>query len=301
MTYVLVNDLEHGMVLAQDIENEIGTIILSRGVTITGQIIKKLLQLDIDLVAVKKKVGSSIEARKNKESKIKEQILLKKIHSLGSSFSKTYEKARLDDNLDIRELQINIIELVREIKTNNSIIALLIYKEFDKDPIRNHAISVAVTSAIIGKYHGYSLKEMMNLTLTGLLHDIGKSRLPDTILDDKAVDSEAKTKALRLHPVIGYRFLEKHAGFQADILNGVLDHHEQFDGNGYPRGLRGKEINEFARVIYIANLYFHHMCNIIKYVEVTPLEILDKMYLEHINHIDSDIYSAFRKGLIESA
>jgi len=132
-------------------------------------------------------------------------------------------------------------------------IASLIKTIEAKDPYhKDHSENVSKLSVEIGKRMGLSKKELNNLSYSGLLHDIGKVGIPDRILlkADKLTPEEYEV--IKRHPAIGYEIL-KPLFENKNILDGVLYHHERYDGTGFPEGLKKEEIPLFGRIIGVAD------------------------------------------------
>ncbi len=122
------------------------------------------------------------------------------------------------------------------------------------DTVYAHSLNVALIARAIGKWLHFSLGDLDTLTLAGLLHDIGKTQIPPEILNkqDSLTDEEFET--IRSHAKLGYSIL-KPTRLDTRIKLAALQHHERFDGSGYPRHLSGDEIDDFASIIAIADVY----------------------------------------------
>ena len=91
--------------------------------------------------------------------------------------------------------------------------------------------------------------------MAGLYHDIGKARLPETLLNKPGKLTAWERKVAHSHSVEGYRLLQSQPDVPRAVLHAVLEHHERFDGRGYPRGLGDGEMHLFARVVSIVDVY----------------------------------------------
>ncbi len=117
-----------------------------------------------------------------------------------------------------------------------------------------HSAAVAYYSQAIAKRAGYSTREGELVHIAALLHDIGKFILPDRILKADAPLSEEDWMLIRRHPQQGARVVGSLDGY-GPVAEVIIAHHERIDGSGYPRGLRGHEIPELARIISVADTY----------------------------------------------
>lgn len=117
-----------------------------------------------------------------------------------------------------------------------------------------HARQVAELCQRLGAALGLEHEQLQELKAFGLLHDIGKIALCDTILNKDGPFTAAEREAVKGHAEIGYRILSTNHALQ-DMAAYVLAHHERWDGNGYPKGLKGREIPLPARICAIADAY----------------------------------------------
>ena len=87
------------------------------------------------------------------------------------------------------------------------------------------------------------------------MHDVGKARIPLTILDKPGQLDPDEEKVMRRHPLIGYELLKDLPDISPEILDGVRHHHEYLDGSGYPDGLTAPEISDLVRLLTISDIF----------------------------------------------
>ncbi len=117
-----------------------------------------------------------------------------------------------------------------------------------------HSSRVAEYAREIARRAGKSSKEVNEVYLAALLHDVGKIGIPDEIINKKGKLTDEEYAAIKTHPVIGNEILSKIK--QAPFISvGAHYHHERYDGKGYPDGLRGEQIPTLARIIAVADSY----------------------------------------------
>lgn len=117
-----------------------------------------------------------------------------------------------------------------------------------------HSERVAHLSARIARALKMSEEEIDRVRIAGLVHDVGKIGVPEAVLCKQGKLTDEEFAAIKLHPEIGHRILRDIEPL-ADVLPGVLYHHERFDGRGYPHGLSGLAIPLFARIIALADTF----------------------------------------------
>ncbi|MCR5122070.1 MAG: response regulator [Ruminococcus sp.] len=124
-----------------------------------------------------------------------------------------------------------------------------------KDSYTNgHSVRVAEYSREIAKRFGYDRKRQDEIYMMGLLHDVGKIGVPDTVINKPGKLTEEEFESIKIHPELGSHILEKIIEMPK-LKIGAHWHHEHYDGTGYPDGLAGEDIPEEARIIAVADAY----------------------------------------------
>jgi HD-GYP domain-containing protein (c-di-GMP phosphodiesterase class II) len=119
---------------------------------------------------------------------------------------------------------------------------------------RAHNLRVARLCVHIGRQMSMSAAELRILARAGLMHDIGKLGIPDTVLAKHAPLSESEWQLMRTHPEMGLTLLDRAGQSSREVL-AVLYHHERLDGSGYPYGLKAEAIPVEARIVAVADTY----------------------------------------------
>lgn len=117
-----------------------------------------------------------------------------------------------------------------------------------------HSERVGYWARLVAERLGCSPTECQLVEMAGLLHDVGKIGVPETILCKPTRLTTREFEVIRQHPAMGYEILKPIASF-GGVLDGVLYHHENPDGSGYPLGLRGEEIPLIARIIHVVDVF----------------------------------------------
>jgi putative nucleotidyltransferase with HDIG domain len=118
-----------------------------------------------------------------------------------------------------------------------------------------HCLVVTAVAVSFGSHLGFKRDDIEKLALAGLLHDIGKAKIPLDILEKPTALDEQEVSTMQMHPALGHEILRHAASVPYEILDMVLHHHELLDGSGYPHGLRGGEITDLTRMMTIADIY----------------------------------------------
>ena len=127
-------------------------------------------------------------------------------------------------------------------------------RQFD-DELFTHALNVCVLSLIIGERQGFSLSELEHLGVGALLHDIGEAQLPYNLFHKATVFTEQERRLMQQHPSLGHAILVHAGNMHEETLRVVLEHHERFDGSGYPAGRKGADISALSAIVGIVDAY----------------------------------------------
>lgn len=118
-----------------------------------------------------------------------------------------------------------------------------------------HCLLVTGVAAAFGQRLGLSRADRLRLATAGMLHDIGKARIPLAILEKPGPLTEQEREVIKHHPEYGAEALAGRSSIDAEMIDMVIHHHEYIDGSGYPHGLIGNEIQDFVRIMTICDVF----------------------------------------------
>ena len=274
-------DLLPGMVTAIPVRTKRGQLIINPNVELTRTLISRLEFYGIASVQIteNKQVATPMETPKDPAyfpakspvsapSPVSDASYSQKLKSspefqrfqvdftLRSQDLKNCFDAYLSDGgtVNKEELLSKTISLVSPKQTTLDVFDMLHNMRQVNDSTYAHSLNVAIISRIIGKWLHFSNEELDTLTLAGLLHDIGKTKIPDEVLNKDGKLTDEEFQMIRNHPKYGYDIL-KSQPLNSHIKKAALMHHERCDGSGYPMGLTMEEIDAYALIIAIAAVY----------------------------------------------
>ena len=118
-----------------------------------------------------------------------------------------------------------------------------------------HSVDVGAMAMIIARKLGETNKFMQDIALAGVLHDLGKSKIPNEILNKPSKLDDDEWIIMKQHPVYSYRMIENIDDIPKEVKKAVLEHHENIDGTGYPLGIKDDMICKMAKILTIADVY----------------------------------------------
>jgi len=146
-------------------------------------------------------------------------------------------------------------ELEKAILKNNAVALDISKLKVSDEYTFKHSVDVATMAMIIGKHYGLSREELHEIGISGLLHDVGKSKIPIEVLNKPGKLTDEEFFLMKHHSLYGYNILTETGSFSKAILSGVLQHHEKMNGKGYPLAVTGDKIHKFARIIAVSDVF----------------------------------------------
>lgn len=160
-------------------------------------------------------------------------------------------KGRAPDVSAVKRAGVQIVDKIREV----GLAEYLDLVRRHHAQTYQHCLVVTAVAVSFGSRLGFNRSDIEKLAVAGLLHDVGKAKIPRDILEKPTALDESEASTMQMHPTLGHEILRHAANVPYEILDMVLHHHEMLDGSGYPHGLRGGEITDLTRMMTIADIY----------------------------------------------
>lgn len=148
-----------------------------------------------------------------------------------------------------------VTPVVDSVLRNQNAMAWLVYLRKLGDFAYNHAVATSVWAVIFGRHLGFDRRSLNTLAMGGMLLDVGKTRIPDEIVNKPGPLTGEETAIMARHVKYGSEIVKRMPGSGLDVLSMVECHHERHDGSGYPQGLAGLDIPVFGRIAGLVDAY----------------------------------------------
>ncbi len=191
------------------------------------------------------------ETSVEEEMQVAEQVHQELTEVINSSI----ERIEQDGQVDLEKVQESTEALVESMIRNPDAAHLLSQLKQNDSYSYAHSIEAAVLGVLFGRHLGLTKRELDDLALGILLLDIGKTKLPRKLLEKNGRLNPTEVKLMKLHVKMGVDILKKNTSVSRDVLDIAMNHHERFDGKGYPLGKEGQQISVFARMAAIIDFY----------------------------------------------
>lgn len=263
---IQLDKLKAGTILDGKITREDGSVLFPNRTVITKEILKKWNSENlhtIEFYPLQEK-NKSTDKEKREEENLERIVdgfhyggITKEVikESIASFRTITFNLLNGNDSIDFNSCKNSIFAVYDQIKTNPSaLINLLDIKNHD-DYTFCHSINVGIISLALAQKMGYPEDEIKLIGLGGFLHDIGKIAIPASLINKTTVLSEEEKRIMKSHPSHSYRIMKLDKNLNRRIVNMAYEHHERYDGKGYPLGISGDKLDDYSVIVALADVY----------------------------------------------
>ena len=156
---------------------------------------------------------------------------------------------------EIADQLIQMVEGADDIKDIHELVGYINKSDKLGEKYAVSGINCAILSIIVGKEFELTPIRMKNLVIASMLHDIGMLKIPERILEKKGNLTPEELAVVKMHPTVSFQIISKILGFPEAVSRVVIQHHERWDGNGYPSNLAGEQINLLARILAVTDSF----------------------------------------------
>lgn len=298
-----ISELRPGMKVGKDIYSQFDELIIGKDSILTARGINRLESYRIAEVVIK--FEDKKEVAKEKIESIKEELQPKyqtasekmKQSESFKQFYKTFNETlkvteKVMDDIAFRSTEINatlidsMIDRVVNVSNNGIFIFDMLHcmRELD-DLTYAHSMSVALICKVFGEWLHLPKEEVDVLKMAGFFHDIGKVKVPKEILNKKDKLTPSEYEIVKKHAEFGYDILKDKNLDQRVILTALM-HHEKCDGSGYPNGLVREQIEDFAKIVAIADSYEAMTANRCYREAICPFDVIEEFESNALQHYE---------------
>ncbi|WP_051906825.1 HD-GYP domain-containing protein [Methylomarinum vadi] len=162
---------------------------------------------------------------------------------------------RFGNQLNTRVAKEAVSDCVNKVLDNSDTMQLLTQLKCMDEYTTQHSLNVCILSILLGKQLKLSEDKLNKLGMCGLLHDMGKSKIPLAILNKESALNAGEMEVMKSHAQLGRDILLNTPGVEQDAIEVAYSHHERLNGSGYPRGLVSTELTAFTRIVSIVDTY----------------------------------------------
>lgn len=298
MRLVNTKRLKSDVVLANTIYNETGLVLVRKGMQLSKEMINRLVVQGITYIYIEDELLSDVAI----DSVISNELRIEATQVIKDTFSelnspdftkKSYILNKQEEKLT------NIIEqLMEEVTREKNAISLLTDILITDDYTYQHSLNVAIYTLAMASKLSFSNKELLEIGMGAILHDVGKVFIDQDVLQKTGKLTSEEYEIIKNHAQLGFDFIRKQTDLSTVIAHCAYQHHERIDGSGYPRGLTGREMHKYAKIISIADVFDAVTSNRAYRDAMLPHEGLEILYVGAVDKFDKDLVEIFKDSVV---
>ncbi|BBH21508.1 phosphodiesterase [Paenibacillus baekrokdamisoli] len=255
MRLLPIHMCQPGMKLAKKIYSEEGLVLLSERMELTTKLISRLSECGISFVYIEDPRTSDIII----PDLISEETRHRALMEIRSNFRDMMDRPKSKTGVSypyIGKSFRHVMNMVLDdLTAQKDAMVMLMNMGIVDNYLFNHSLNVCIYSSILGIASGYSREELMTLGLGAMLHDVGKTQINTNVLKKTGSLTHDEYEEMKRHAERGYYLLKDEPNIPLLAAHCAYQHHERLDGSGYPRGINGNEIHEYAKWIGLVDSY----------------------------------------------
>jgi HD-GYP domain-containing protein (c-di-GMP phosphodiesterase class II) len=247
MRRILLENITSGMKLARPLYSADGKVLLNAGLELKERYVSRLRDLEVTYVYIEDDLTADIDV----PDVVSEQARVEAV----ANAKQVMDGIKVGRKVDAGQAKKIANTLVDELCRNHGTLVNFVDMRTKTDYLFNHSVSVCILATMTGISLGYDELRLRDLGVGALLHDVGKLVVPQEILGKTDRLTLSELEEIRKHPQYGFDILRKNPDVSLMSAHCAYQHHERYDGSGYPRQLANSDIHQFAHIVALADVY----------------------------------------------
>lgn len=291
-----VDALREGMIIAEPVMNSYGAVVAWQDTPLDKTLISRLKTMGIPWLTVHINddvLAFSPEARAQWERAVASEAFQRAYEDESAAFKDIFLTISEGGQLELAKTDA-IVEgvLASQNDASHIVDCVMQVRSFDEYTY-HHCVNVSMLSMMIGRWMRMPEQDLPGLVKAGLLHDVGKGRVPLAILNKPGALNADERAEMKRHAEYGYQILRQTPGIPPEVAVAVLTHHEREDGSGYPLGLMADKLNLHAKVLAIADVFDAMTANRVYRSHEPVFRVFDLMQNGSFGQLDPIVLEVF--------
>lgn len=248
-----------GVKLGKAIYNDDGKVLLAKGAELTERLIDKLKTLNIFTVYIEDEKSEGIDIVEAIPEKLRNEVSNVIVESLNTIAELNENKVNIQSMIKsdkaIQSFQTIFKNILNCLKENRTALNLLATTKIYENHVYTHSLNVTIYACQLAIENKLSEKQIEEVGLGAMLHDLGKLYISKEILNKPGKLTSVEYEEMKLHSELGFSILKNIHEIPLTVAHCAFQHHERIDGTGYPRGLKGNEIHPYAKILSVADVF----------------------------------------------
>ncbi|MGB9621512.1 MAG: HD-GYP domain-containing protein, partial [Brevinematia bacterium] len=299
MKRIPIEELKPGMVFTRTVFGDNYEIVVESNTPLTPKIIESIKKKGIKFVETTGEIKEIVKVKEEVENTLDVETgkLTTFYNSLVSGIESIYTNYKVSKEIypeKVNGIVEMILSKIQEVGDRNVFINLLGTADKSKY-LPTHAVNVTILGVLLGMELGYPEQKLRLLSTGLLLMDIGMVFIPMSIIERESKLTLEEYNKIKTHTVLGYKAVVNENNFSPEVGRVCLEHHERWDGSGYPRKLEKLQISEYARIAAIVDTYEAMTRKRVYRDKMMSYEAMKKILAEGSTKFDPDLLKVFIK------
>lgn len=308
-TYVRVQELKLGSVVAEDIFANTQTPIIYKNSKVTHEHLHVFKAFSISSVLIymennlKQNLNEDLEAHTtftSLTSSTASYITFDKLYTDAvTTYKKEFSNWSAGAKVDIAKIRTLIIPLIERVLEDRSYIFDLNSYSIPKDYLYHHSIATGLISAVLAQKLGFEKGNCIQMALAGTLADCGMSKVSSKIREKKEALTTIEFAEIRKHPIHSYSMIKDFPVLKKEMKEAVFKHHERLDGSGYPTGTKIPSTLDYSQIIAVADVYHAMTCERLYRTKQSPFIVIEMIKESEFGKFDIKVVQALIDLIVE--
>ncbi len=307
---VRMNNVKNNMILAKDVITKNGMVIFVKGSALSDRDIEKIEKSDIDYIYVYEQIDANpfdVKDGYDFEEEIKNSVVKReefkkfvamyreRVDKIKDSFLGTLN----GDSLNVSNLYDSAASILDEVRCKSDVVNYIYHLKASDNYTYRHSINVSILCYLYAGWTNMPYDEKRDITVAGILHDIGKMMIDDKILNKNGKLTQEEFYEMKKHTSYGYMLLIDQ-NIPETIKLTALMHHEKLDGTGYPLGVKESKIEHFAKIVSVCDIYDAMTSDRAYHIRKCPFKVLKEFEENYYGSLDVEKVMTFSRNIAYS-
>ncbi|MED4531653.1 HD-GYP domain-containing protein [Metabacillus fastidiosus] len=299
MRLITLHRCRPGTKLGKAIYNENGKVLLAKGAELTDRLIERLKQLNIFTVYIEDDASDGIDVVEAIPEELRNEVSNVIIESLNTISELNGNKLNIQGMVKSEKAIQNFQKIFKNILNclteNRTALNLLATTKIYENHVYTHSLNVTIYACQLAIENGLPNKQIEEIGLGAMLHDLGKLYVQPEILNKPGKLTDEEFEEMKAHSELGFEILKNIHDIPLPVAHCAFQHHERMDGKGYPRGIKGNEIHPYARILSVADVFDAVTTHRVYRPGMLPHQGLELLYSGFGTHFESKQVQLFKE------
>lgn len=305
-----IEELQEGMRFSEPVYFEDDNMLLPPNVPLKKKDIERLKKWRVEVIQTNGDIlKESLKDKQDQSAKKKDIVdeilgaeadseVLNLYQEMVKKLEKTFESIKNNEKIDSSEIDEIVNRAVKEIKEKkDEVIGFIILRGMGQTSLAKSSVNCVVLSTAVAQNIKMPNHKIIQLAFAALLHDIGMMKIPQAILEKESKLTDEEMKVMHTHPVHAYQIISKTLKYPEEVGQIAMQHHERWDGKGYPKKLSGRNILLSARILSVCDA-FEAMVSVRPYRNsMIGYRAMRQLLNDNSRRFDSEILKIFIKTM----